>query len=110
MNYRDVLTMLYGLVAVSIAFVLLLCWLTPAPAQQLTPPTPDSIPSQECSKEAPCNALIFQLELDGRPVTTGDFTQEECSALMMKVLPGVMLANPNSKLVCQGYDVKREVS
>jgi hypothetical protein len=33
MNYRDMLTLLYGLVAVSIGFVLLLCWLVPANSQ-----------------------------------------------------------------------------
>jgi hypothetical protein len=83
-----------------------------APAQSpfLPAPTPDSIESSECNKAAPCNALIFQLELDGRPLTAGDFTEDECHALFDKVLPGVMVSNPDAELKCVGYDVKREIS
>jgi hypothetical protein len=83
---------------------------TPAESPFLPEPTPESIPSSECSKEAPCNALIFQLELDGRPITMGDFSEEECSALLEQVKPGVLVSNPEAELKCVGYDVKREIS
>jgi hypothetical protein len=96
--------------APTVEFVTVVPKSSPAANPFLPAPTPDSIESSECTKEAPCNALIFQLELDGRPLTAGDFTEDECSALLEQVKPGVLVSNPEAELKCVGYDVKREIS
>jgi hypothetical protein len=101
MTYRDMLTLLYSLVAVCIGFVLLLCWLVPANSQQ----APENGGCLEC------NVTLWELRLLPQNVTisSGDmFVEAECQDLKSEIERQV--DQPFTELVCVQVWAQRERS
>jgi hypothetical protein len=55
-----------------------------------------------------CKTFIWQLEIAGVPLTTGDFTKEECQALRDELIPGLVVAGIKEQPICVAYAVQRD--